>query len=157
MQERVVNQGRDESATPAILLSKFASFLIDANSKNSQGILTAFMTALDINSLHDLWVVDSGATDHMSNKLTNIHYLCPISSFISVANGIGVPVKGKGKIKLVSNTIEFDVLYVPFFRFNCFLLKNCHPLLIVKLYLLLTWLSFRTSSTRRRLVRDSFE
>ena len=154
VQEGVVNQGRDESTAPTTLLKKFAGFLIDANSKNSQGILTAFMTTLEINSLHDLWVVDSGATDNMSNKLTNIHDFCPISSFVSVANGKGVPVKGKGKIKLFSNTIESMSFTFLSFRFNCFLFKNWHPLLIVKLYLLLTRLSFRTPSTRRRLVKD---
>ena len=118
MQEGVVNQGRDESTTPAALLIKFAGFLVDANSENSQVILTSFMIALEINSLHDLWVVDSGATDHMSNKLTNIHDFCPISSSVSVANGKGVLIKGKEKIKLVSNTIEFDGLYVLSFPFQ---------------------------------------
>lgn len=91
--------------------------MFDANTKNSQGILTAFTTALEISTLHDLWVVDSGATHHMSNKLTNIHDFrpCLTPSFVSVANGKGALVKGKGKIKLVSDTLKSDVLYVPSF------------------------------------------
>lgn len=77
------------------------------------------MTALEISNLHDLWIVDYGATDHMTNKLTNIRDFnpCCISSFASVANGKSVPVKGKGKINLVLKTIESDVLYVPSFPF----------------------------------------
>lgn len=72
---------------PAAFLSKFADFLADANGENNQGIMTAFMTALEISTLHDLWVVDFGATDHVSNKFTNICDFCPSFSTVSVANG----------------------------------------------------------------------
>jgi hypothetical protein len=44
-------------------------FLAEADSKNSQGNLIAFMTALELVNLHDLWIIDYGATNHMSNKL----------------------------------------------------------------------------------------
>ena len=82
--------------------------------------MTVFTTALEISTLHDLWVVNSGATHHMSNKLTNIHdfHPYPTPSFVSVANGKGSLVKGKGKIKLVSDIIESNVLYVPSFSFT---------------------------------------
>ncbi|RVW97729.1 Retrovirus-related Pol polyprotein from transposon RE2 [Vitis vinifera] len=82
--------GQDQDK-PTALLSKFAGFLADSNPENSQGIFTAFTTALEISNFHDLWVVDS------------------------VADGKDVPVQGKGKTKLVSKTIESEVLYVPSF------------------------------------------
>ena len=56
---------------PVTLLSNFADFLANADPKNNQGTLIAFMTALELVNLHDLWIVDSGATDHMSDKLNN--------------------------------------------------------------------------------------
>jgi hypothetical protein len=30
------------------------------------------MTVLELDNLYDIWIVDFGATDHMSNKLSNI-------------------------------------------------------------------------------------
>lgn len=117
VQGRSINQEKDQ---PAALLSQFAGFLADANSDTNEGIQIAFLTAFEINSLHDVWVIDSGATDHMSNKLTHVYDFHPFStpSLVSVANGKGTPVQGKGKIKLVSDTIESDVLYVPSFPFQ---------------------------------------
>lgn len=90
-------QGYDE---PTTLLSQFARYLSNANSKNRQGILTAFVTALEISNLHDLWVVDSGATDHMSNKIANIRDFSPYSVpvFVSVANGKMLLLRVKGKL-----------------------------------------------------------
>ncbi|RVW45971.1 Retrovirus-related Pol polyprotein from transposon TNT 1-94 [Vitis vinifera] len=108
--------GQDQDK-PTALLSKFAGFLADSNPENNQGIFTVFTTALEISNFHDLWVVDSGASNHMSNKLTNLYNFRPCSSstFVSVADGKDVPVQGKGKTKLVSKTIESEVLYVPSF------------------------------------------
>ena len=108
--------GQDQDK-PTALLSKFAGFLANSNPENSQGIFTAFTTALEISNFHDLWVVDSGASNHMSNKLTNLYNFrhCSSSTFVSVADGKDVPVQGKGKTKLVSKTIESEVLYVPSF------------------------------------------
>jgi hypothetical protein len=45
-------------------------FLVEKDSKNSQGNLIAFMTTLELINLHDIWIIDYGATDYMSNKLT---------------------------------------------------------------------------------------
>jgi hypothetical protein len=111
---------------PATILSQFAGFLADAKSETSQGIFLAFMTALEIGSFHNLWVIDSGATDHMSNKLTNFSDFSILSTpaFVSVANGKGAPVKGKGKMKLLSHIVESDVLYVPFFPFQLLSVKR---------------------------------
>lgn len=75
------------------------------------------MTALTISTLYDVLIFDSGASNHMSNKLSNICDFNQCSSFVSIANRKGVPVKGKGKIKIVSNTPLFDVFFCSFFSF----------------------------------------
>jgi hypothetical protein len=101
------------------LISHLTDFLAETDINTSQGILTAFMTALELDNMHDLWIVDTGSTDHMLNKLINFSNLERFVSpaFGSVANGIGSPVKGDGKIKIVSE-IMYDVLYVPSFPFQ---------------------------------------
>jgi hypothetical protein len=101
------------------LISHLTNFLAKTDINTSQGILTAFMTALELNNMHDLWIVDFRATNHMSNKLINFsnleRFVSP--SFVSVANGKGSLVKGKGKIKIVSEIMS-NVLYVPSFPFQ---------------------------------------
>jgi hypothetical protein len=84
------------------------------------------MTALELDNLHDIWIVDSGAMDHMSNKLRNIYTLEQFDSltFVSVANGKGSLVKGKGKIKLVYEIIMSDILYIPSFPFQLLLVSK---------------------------------
>ena len=85
-----------------------------------QGMYIALMTALELSNFHNIWVVDSGASDHMTNKLNKIHDFIPFpkSSFVSIANGSTAAVKGKGKIKIVSKIINSDILYVPSFPFQ---------------------------------------
>ena len=105
------------------LLGKFAGFLANSahlSQENTEGIFTAFKTALVASTVHDFWVIDSGATDHITNKMTS---LCNFEGFsspthVSIANGKHVSVKGKGKIKLMSNSIESSILYVPSFPFQ---------------------------------------
>ena len=68
--------------------------------------------------MHDLWIVDSGATDHISKKLSNIFYLEQFASltFVSVAYGKGSHVKDKGKIKLIIDKIMSDVMAPMIFK-----------------------------------------
>ena len=78
------------------------------------------MTTLELVNLHDLWIIDYGATNHMSNKLNNIHdfksFVHP--TFVSVVDGKSAYVNGKGKINLLCNKIVSDVLFVPSFPFQ---------------------------------------
>ncbi|KAI4352450.1 hypothetical protein L6164_006700 [Bauhinia variegata] len=85
-------------------LGKFAGLLANSERSshgNNEGISTALSTALKFSTVHDFWIVDSGATDHMTNKLTNLFDFKKFStpSHVSVANGYGVPVIGSGKLK----------------------------------------------------------
>ena len=41
----------------------------------ASGILKAFTTALLTSNETDCWIIDSGATDHMTNKVINLHHL----------------------------------------------------------------------------------
>jgi len=58
-----------------LFLVTLLAFLADADLKTSQCILIDFMTILEHGNLHDFWVNDFGATNYMSNKLSNIYDL----------------------------------------------------------------------------------
>lgn len=85
--------------------------------ENKPSIINALQTALNLNKLHDLCVMDSDATDHMTNECSKLHNFEKFSkhSHVSIANVKGAKVLGKGKINLVSNKIESRALYVPSF------------------------------------------
>ena len=110
-----------EDGNSTALLGKFAGFLTDTQHMprdDMQGIVTAFKTAL--NMMHDFWIVDSGATDHMTNHVSKFHKFENFSkpSQVSTANGESSKVLGKGNIHLMSNKIESVALYVPSFPFQ---------------------------------------
>lgn len=112
-----------EDGNSSALLGKFAGFLADTEhipQQDRQGVMNAFKTALNVNMLHDFWVVDSGATDHMTNHVSKFHKFEKLSkpSQVSIANGEGADVLGKGKINLMSDKIESVALYVPSFPFQ---------------------------------------
>lgn len=82
------------------MLSKFAEFLAESNmvvSKDILGIICAISTALDLSKDHDLWIVDSGATDHITNDASLLHEFQYFSKFphVSIANGKNVPILGQ--------------------------------------------------------------
>lgn len=67
------------------------------------------------------WIVDSGATDHICYDLSKFISYKPIShtdNTITVPDGRKVPVTHIGYVKLTTNIILRDVLYVPDFHFN---------------------------------------
>lgn len=123
LQLKKVGNESNEEGNKAALLGKFAGFLAETDGLSQDeipGILNAFSTALNVNTMHDFWIIDSGATDHMTNKNSNLHEFEKFSkpSTVSVANGKGVAVLGKGKINLLSKDIESTALYVPSFPFQ---------------------------------------
>ncbi|KAB2615107.1 hypothetical protein D8674_021695 [Pyrus ussuriensis x Pyrus communis] len=106
-----------EEGTSTTLLGKFIGFLADTKpvpQKDMQGIMKAFKTALKLNMLHDFWVVDLGATDHMTNHVSKSQKFENLAkpSLVSIANGKHVKVLGKEKIKLMSDEIESIALLV---------------------------------------------
>ncbi|RVX15720.1 Retrovirus-related Pol polyprotein from transposon RE1 [Vitis vinifera] len=81
--------GQDQDK-PTALLSKFAGFLADSNPENSQG-----------------------ASNHMSNKLTNLYNFRPCSSstFVSVADGKDVPVQDRITKKTIGEGFQLHGLF----------------------------------------------
>uniref|UniRef100_A0A2N9FGV4 Integrase catalytic domain-containing protein n=1 Tax=Fagus sylvatica TaxID=28930 RepID=A0A2N9FGV4_FAGSY len=65
------------------------------------------------------WVIDLGASDHMTGNSSLLsHTSSPCSpSFVTVANGTKTPVQGKGTVTTSDLTLS-DVLYLPQFPFN---------------------------------------
>ena len=88
--------------------------------KDIPGISSAFLTALDTSNEHDYWIIDSGATNHMTNQITNLHDFKILSkpAQVSLANGKGASVVGEGKVNLLSKHIESVALYIPSFPFK---------------------------------------
>ena len=74
--------------------------------------------------MHDSWVIDSGAANNITNKMTNLYNFEGFSSptQMSILNGKHVYVKSEEKIKLLSNSTESSILYVPSFPFQLLLL-----------------------------------
>jgi len=144
-------QTSQDQKQSAALLSHFADFLAETDPKNSQGKLLAFMTVLELVNLHDLWIIDSGATYHMSNKLTSIHDFKSLvrPTFVFVANGKKAYVKGKGKINLLSNKIESDVLFLPSFPFQLLSVSKITATLNCEVIFTSSKLCFRILSPRR--------
>ncbi|KAM2491987.1 hypothetical protein PS1_043582 [Malus domestica] len=108
---------------PTAMLRKFAGFLDDSENTlkcNIPGIINAISTALNANVTHDFWIIDYGATDHITNKPSSLHdfqrTIDPIH--VSVANGKGEPILGKGEIRLLSEHTNSTALYVPSFPFQ---------------------------------------
>ena len=101
------------------------------------------MTALVASTVHNFWVIDSGASDHITNKMTSLHHFKKITTptHIFIANGKHVSIKGKWKIKFLFENVVSLVLYVPCFPFqllyigkvaqtlNCCVISNSHRVL----------------------------
>ena len=111
---------------PTTLLGQFAGFLSDSESVQQgdiPGIISALSTALNVNIFHDYWIIDYGATNHMTNKYSSLHDFKPLqeASRVSIANGKGERVLGKGKISLMSDRVKSTALFVPSFPFQLLL------------------------------------
>jgi len=74
----------------------------------------------------DCWVLDSGASDHMSFDSKTLHDLCLLAKpiLVSLPNGYKVQVTHNGKLKL-NDYIELDhVLLVPHFTYTLLSVKR---------------------------------
>jgi len=77
---------------------------------------------------HEAWILDSGASEHMSLDHTVLHDLCllKLSILVNLPNGSQVKVTQHGKLK-VSKDLELNhVLLVPNFRFNLLSIKRLY-------------------------------
>ena len=60
------------------------------------------------------WIIDSGASDHMTYDKSYFHELSPPPvSYVTNANGEAFPVLGKGSVHITPTLQLHNVLYVP--------------------------------------------
>jgi len=84
------------------------------STNTSPGTLLSFETTNFIS-----WILDSGATDHVSSSLTNFHSYHQVSPImVKLPNGHHVHATHSGTVHLTPSIILNDVLYIPSFTFN---------------------------------------
>ncbi|CAL8163237.1 unnamed protein product [Prunus armeniaca] len=116
-------------ANPADLINEFSAYLQTKKGSTCKVLTGGNQTALlgqfagflaESNRVPQGDIPDSGATDHMTNQYSKLYnfesYTKP--SLVSIANRRGVPVLGRGKVKLISDSVESTALYVPSFPFQ---------------------------------------
>lgn len=91
---------------------------------NSRGNLASGFTAKSGISFtrNSDWIIDSGATEHMTcdqEKISHLPQKCPKTS-ITNANGVSSPVPGTGTVPLSPTLTTKDVLFVPSLNYNLF-------------------------------------
>ena len=94
---------------PQVMIIDYKSNVNLVQSGNSIIALNTTMTA------DDTWIVDSGATDHMSGNrgLFKTLRLCPENLRVKVANGVVTKVAGIGSVLLTEHLEVHNVLFVP--------------------------------------------
>jgi hypothetical protein len=79
----------------------------------------AFLTSIGLNvsgkTFANSWVMDSGATNHMTHSPNGFttYFQCPSSRKIATANGSLTTVAGVGDVKIGPSLILKNVLHVP--------------------------------------------
>ncbi|KAG6469572.1 hypothetical protein ZIOFF_070501 [Zingiber officinale] len=70
------------------------------------------------------WIIDSGASDHMTNslKLLKLYSPCLENKKVKIADGSFSPIAGKGSVQISENIDLKSVLYVP--KLTCNLLSD---------------------------------
>lgn len=103
---------------------------------------------------YKFWIVDSGASRHICSNTNAFISLRPIqNSTITLLNKTCIPVHFSGDVKLSSNLILKDALFVPQFQFNLLSISALTPtsLFIVNFFSIILW--FKIPSIRRLLAR----
>jgi len=96
------------------------------------GIIHALNAVHSFCALHQgTWILDSGASGHMSSEQSTLHDLVLIknSILVNLPNGAQVRVTHKGKLRIAKKLVLNDVLLVPNFKFSLLSIKKlCKPL-----------------------------
>ena len=113
------------------LLSKHNSEISDSLNKTSPANGNAFMAGASwffssyrkclLSTLTPIWIIDSGATDHICHDLKLFHKYESVKGNdknITVPDGRKVNIKHVGTVKLNDHVILDNVFHVPEFRFN---------------------------------------
>lgn len=109
-------------------IQQFAQALSAFNQNRQTGNNDVFANAAGSTSAFDVhansiylnsWVLDSGATDHITSNLSILtHVHSPHSHTVNLPNGTSTPITHMGTFQFNSKFSLHDVLYVPTFRMN---------------------------------------
>lgn len=98
----------------------------DSNKREENASTDAFVCSTSTGD-RDAWILDSGASDHMSHRREWFQNFTEASSSITVGNGSKIMAEGKGDINIMAfNGVEWvrkhiaNVLYVPEIHLNLF-------------------------------------
>ena len=99
--------------------SQLGSLLKQQPSGSTATLATGTPTAFHAKTGHPTWVLDSGANDHMTGKLSIFSSpVVPIHQTICLADGSTSTIQHKGDVCLSPNITLSSVLHVPNFAFN---------------------------------------
>ncbi|XP_026416018.1 uncharacterized protein LOC113311392 [Papaver somniferum] len=86
----------------------------ERKANHTSGNLLAFLTT-PVSNRH-IWIIDSGATDHMANDPSSVYaFIRSSHKNVSVANGSIAPVMGSGKVHFFPDCSPSNALVVPSF------------------------------------------
>ncbi|GJX10121.1 cysteine-rich receptor-like protein kinase 8 [Tanacetum coccineum] len=125
---RTINMtiGQYNSRPQSPTIPQNSSLNNDGHGSIGQGIFSShnikipkFIATL-ITDLKDAWIIDSGATDHVSITLTLMHDIYTLSTpiLVSLPNGQTVEVTTYGSVTLNTNIILHNVFHIPSFTYN---------------------------------------
>jgi len=104
------------------LLSKHSSDMENTtgNGDVAAGFLAGKRYCMLASFANKSWIVDSGASDHITPDLSLLHNVKRIQSacYITMPNGKKASIKHVGHIQLAPNLVLDNVLHVPEFQFN---------------------------------------
>ncbi|CAL1378154.1 unnamed protein product [Linum trigynum] len=102
--------------------------------------------------LHDMWIVDTGATDHISCNLSGFLAHKEIKNvFLTLPNGQKAEATHIGVVKLPCSIVLHQVLYVPSFSFNLISVSKLTKTLPVSLTFKSSFCEIQDLLTRRRI------
>jgi hypothetical protein len=100
-------------------LGSLAAQAHDTSIAPTTTIATGTPTAFHVRSGEPIWVLDSGANDHMTGESSIFSSpLIPVTQSVSLADGSTSHISHKGDVLLSSDIMLSSVLHIPNFAFN---------------------------------------
>ena len=117
----MINQDQYNHLLELINKQTLNSSNLNGGDNTSSAMLAGKTLCFMSSTMQPLWILDSGATDHITPYLTSFRsYKETVGpdNFITTTNGYRAKVKHIGSVKLTPNIILHDVLHVPELHFN---------------------------------------
>lgn len=111
----MMQQSQSNSPAPNISSGKLSSSFISGMHHTRHALIASFQS-----NSQGIWIIDSGATDHICTSLSTMHNTrtCPTPIQVHLPNGTCFNVNTIGTVKLQSTLILHNVLYIPSFAYN---------------------------------------